>query len=409
MTGIPRASHVVPAAMHASRRCALVLATAACATTAPTAPAVRVTPLVRAEPAPSPLLPAAPAPPPPRCETRPSPYLLAPQGFLSRWRTSLAVASRAQVRALLLGDSHVEDGSLARRLRVRLRGDAPDGGPGLLQPARVRHYGPRSDVIADGWTIRLGLRDDRVGATGLLLESGASASSLVLPRPAGALWLSALVADEGGALALGDRRVSTEGVPIPDDGPIALRHVGPGPIALAALALDAGFGVTLDAAGVVGARVSHLARWGPRALDELLRWRAPALVVLAYGTNDAADPAFDRDRFTRDLTTVVAAVRASGAAGLVIGAPDFALRRRGGSREAPGALAAVIAAQREVSAAQGVAFFDARAWMGGPGSIARFVAERRAWPDHVHLTPRGYEALADAIADAIAAVACEAP
>ena len=57
----------------------------------------------------------------------------------------------------------------------------------------------------------------------------------------------------------------------------------------------------------------------------------------------------------------------------------------------------IAEAQREAALANGCAFWDLRAKMGGKGSMLKWVAAGMAQADHVHFTAPGYRMLADAV------------
>ncbi len=83
-------------------------------------------------------------------------------------------------------------------------------------------------------------------------------------------------------------------------------------------------GIVVDALGINGAQVGTLLHWGEEHFAEQLRHRAPALVVLAYGTNESMDATLDDEEFERRLVDVLGRVaRAVPAAScLLLGPPD---------------------------------------------------------------------------------------
>jgi lysophospholipase L1-like esterase len=87
----------------------------------------------------------------------------------------------------------------------------------------------------------------------------------------------------------------------------------------------------------------------------------------------------------------------------VVGPPDTAVRAGGGTYAPAPRLDEIIAAGREVARAQGALYVDLCALMRARGGVQAWVDARPALaePDHVHLTRRGYEALAEAMADAL--------
>jgi hypothetical protein len=88
---------------------------------------------------------------------------------------------------------------------------------------------------------------------------------------------------------------------------------------------------------------------------------------------------------------------------LVLGPIDRRWRTTDGAW--PGSLEQVIQRQRQAAADAGCAFWDQRAAMGGAGSMATWMVPRPRWTqkDGVHLSGRGYDALAGALIEALSA------
>jgi lysophospholipase L1-like esterase len=216
-------------------------------------------------------------------------------------------------------------------------------------------------------------------------------------------------------------------IPVPHGSrTLALRARGDGPVTLLmwGTGRDAP-GIILANLGIVGARAGLIDRWDAGALAAEAAALKPALVLVAFGTNEGFDPALDlpayRDGFAARLARLRAAMPQ--AAILVIGPPDGnrapRLPRRGRrpriagcvSDAAPGrpvwsvppTLGEVRAAQRDVAERNGWMFWDWSEAMGGPCSMDRWVHADPplAWPDHVHLKEAGYEATAQALFAAI--------
>lgn len=161
-------------------------------------------------------------------------------------------------------------------------------------------------------------------------------------------------------------------------------------------------GIVLDAMGIVGAHASVILSWNAELWTEHLRRRDPALVIMAYGTNEAHDAGFTVESFRRDYDAVLARLRESvPAASCVLLSP--------GDHTAPDdahAVAALAQAREvvaELAARHGCAWWDALEFMGGAGSMARWVAADPplAKPDHVHTTTRGAVLVGMGVADAL--------
>lgn len=242
---------------------------------------------------------------------------------------------------------------------------------------------------------------------------------------------TALGADDG------DTEVAVpayEVVEVPD-GPhrLTLRPRGGKEVAVFGVAMErAAPGVVVDGLGIVGLQLAHLWRWDWTVVGPQLARRDPALVVLQYGTNEADDPDLDLPQLEARTTELVGRIKAAvpGAAILLLGPPDMGVRvdaaackalekklarkrRRAdvaaltAERDAacawrtPAILHEIIAVQRRVAQATGVAFFDSLAAMGGPDRIDAMVTAEPAlaYGDHVHFTGKGYAAWADLVVD----------
>lgn len=158
-------------------------------------------------------------------------------------------------------------------------------------------------------------------------------------------------------------------------------------------------GVRVHTLGVPGAMTGTVLLGHERLVEAQLALLEPQLVVLQIGTNDAYDPTFDAGRFTRRLTWLVRRILGPTPrpSCLIIGAPDFGSARWREARMLRRNAEGVRRVQRAVAAAEGCAYWDLYAAMGGQDSIERL---RRAHPpfaysDYVHLTAKGYRALGE--------------
>jgi lysophospholipase L1-like esterase len=160
-------------------------------------------------------------------------------------------------------------------------------------------------------------------------------------------------------------------------------------------------GITYECLGINGAVAPLMLRWNQQIFADYLRERNPNLIVLAYGTNEAASGAGMNaeyveqfDRLLENLHRIVPE-----AAILVLGPYDRATRIGRGRRASWQTFHGtdrIIADQKEACRIHHCAFYDERARMGGPGAMIRWVSAGLAQPDRTHLTGTGYRALADA-------------
>lgn len=339
---------------------------------------------------------------------------------------------RAQddVRITQFGDSHtaadIQTGAVRRALQMRFG----DGGRGFVAIGR-----PWKQWLQDG--VRVGMSTEWAPEKGKLERGkltgdglyGLSGIGLLTRRHGARAWadvttrtsraeLAYLEQPNGGAFDVyvdGVRvvRVSTRGeraasafrafdVAEASAHQLEVRAVGDGDVRVYGMSLDrVQHGVVLDALGINGARITTALSWNEQHWSEQLRHRAPALVVLAYGTNESTDLDLPQHVYERQLVDALGRVARAvpSASCLILGPPDRAVDTKDGWVTAA-KIGEIIAAQRRVAEAAGCAFYDQLAAMGGEGSIATWAAEAppRAQRDRVHLTRDGYAQLGSSFA-----------
>ncbi len=333
------------------------------------------------------------------------------------------------VRIVQLGDSHTAADIQTAVVRRALQARFGDGGRGLVAIGKPwRQYlqeGIRSGMSLE-WSPSLGRWDKgKLGGDGMY---GLAGIGLAAQR-GGRAWVdiaaktaraevSYLEQPAGGSFDVlvdgirvvrvgtrGDRAGSafrTFGIAEGSAHQLEVRSVGDGDVRVFGVALDrAQHGVVLDALGINGARVTTALSWNEQHWTEQLRHRAPALVVLAYGTNESTDAGLPSAAYERTLVDMLGRVARAEptAACLLLGPPDRAVSSSG-AWTTPGKLLEIIGVQRRVAAAAGCAFYDQLAAMGGAGSVAAWASEDppRAQRDRVHLTREGYAQLGSSFA-----------
>jgi lysophospholipase L1-like esterase len=195
---------------------------------------------------------------------------------------------------------------------------------------------------------------------------------------------------------------------------VELRTAGRPPVDLLGWAVERrGPGIIYENHGTIGATVDILTQMTPEAVSYELTVRRPALIVVAFGTNEGFADNLDIERYTGRFRAAVAELqrRAPQAAILVLGTPDAnrvahgceAARCGSAAGECtwaePPKLAGVRDAQRRIARESGWAYWDWFQAMGGACSIDRMAGAdpALAMPDHVHLNKTGYQGIADTL------------
>lgn len=135
-------------------------------------------------------------------------------------------------------------------------------------------------------------------------------------------------------------------------------------------------------------------------LDKPIQQANPDLVILSFGSNDAAG-AVSKEAYMQTYQNLIDNIRqrAPNASILIVAPPDGdSITGANKGNTLPG-LDTVVEAQREIAARNGLDFFDLRASMGGAGSIEDWHAKGLAAGDKLHFTAQGYQLIGNSVAD----------
>ncbi len=319
--------------------------------------------------------PAAPAAPQP-------PFLVAPAGSLDAFYAGLLAAQAAtddgsgRVLISLFGDSHTAGDRMTGRLRQVLGERFGDAGRGFVAAGKppIRHYyqtelrygslgkwkatvgGQKEGEEPFGMGgLRASTRDRRgrswvescvdCGLYGRAGRSGHVSRFEIFfwMHPNGAK-LRYRVDDQkwqsvSTALKKGGPFPARTIIQVPD-GPhrLTVELGGTGTLSLFGIALERDRpGVIVDGLGVVGRTLLQLAAWDWNVISAQLTERAPRLVVLQYGTNEADHKDLDLPALANRYDQVIARIRAAvpNAAVLLLGPPDMAVRQDGKACDDP--------------------------------------------------------------------------
>jgi lysophospholipase L1-like esterase len=346
-----------------------------------------------------------------------------------------ARSDTAPVHILQIGDSHTAGDRITGKLRAALQARFGDGGRGVLPPGvPYDGYAPlQVEVAAEGWTTTLaplagnaGYVRAGVGLTGVQALTVQSGSALTVRRDAvspgrvqiglcgeGPGRLEVIADDARWTVTFGEARC------VALDADRSLRQLELRALDDVLTLYDVRLtnrspGVELSNLGVVGATLRDLAARDQQVVArELAAWR-PALIVLAFGTNEGFDDNLDPRVWEALLRGQIVRLRrlAPAASLMILGAPD-ALRNgvmngcsADGRRAPPPSLAVVRDVQRRVAADMGVAFWDWHGRMGGDCSADRLATRGEPFMlrDRVHFSSAGADWIGGALhADLMAA------
>ncbi len=199
------------------------------------------------------------------------------------------------------------------------------------------------------------------------------------------------------------------------DGPhrLALGPAGDGEVRIFGLSMERDVpGVIVDAMGIRGRQAKTWLDWDWELAGQGIATLDPDLVVLAYGTNEAADTRYSMDQYRQDLHAVLERMRTAvpwSTACVLVGPSDRVKNRGRGRYSVWERTAEVAQVQREVAPLHGCAFWDWQAAMGGPGSMLtwRMQDPPLAARDLIHHSKAGYELIADRFVTAMDALSLD--
>ena len=323
----------------------------------------------------------------------------------------------SSLHILQYGDSHTASDDWANEMRQALQQKFGAGGPGFTLAGRPfagyrrfdSHGSNSRGWYTDGLVGHAG--DGIYGLAGISLTTQSRGETVSLTTECDQVELHYLQQPGGGQLEFAVDHFPLETIDTAGDlGPGIFRYTaGAGlhdytitttsdsPVRLFGWVAQNRSGVTYETLGINGAQAEMILNWNPAILAAELAARDPALIVVAYGTNEALSKSWTEDEYRNAFTEVIRRLRedAPVASILVVGPPDCQMRFRNGRRLPFPHLDSVIEIQREVALASGCAFWDWRARMGGPGSSRQWVLAGLGQADYVHLTGAGYRLLGD--------------
>jgi len=324
------------------------------------------------------------------------------------------------LRILHYGDSHTAADEWTGDLRNRFQEKFGDGGSGYSLIGRPYAGYRRFDVRSGstrGWHTE-GLvgktpGDGIYGLGGISMSTRSPRESVYLQADGQQFELFYLQQPGGGAIQIYDNgtpveRISTDGTPAPGyyhyegvqgQHKFEVETLDRAPVRLFGWVAENSRGVTYEELGINGAQATTALNWDPVTMRSNIERRNPALIVIAYGTNEAGRKDWTVDSYRDMFVQLIGRFRTAAptATILIIGPPDRYIRTRSKGWIPMDNIDLIVEAQRQAAAATGSAFWDLRAKMGGKGAMREWVLAGMAQGDYVHFTGAGYRMIGDAV------------
>jgi lysophospholipase L1-like esterase len=340
-----------------------------------------------------------------------------PEALVPFFEQLYRAQNRGAIHVMQFGDSHTASDDWVNSMREPAQERFGNGGPGFIfagSPYRgYRRFDARGSSSKDWQTIGTTLSPvDLRNGLGVSIQANSAGETVILTAAGEKTELYYLRTAEGGAAAVeiddaaAERAVEAgeEGLGIwkratsPGTHRYMIRTKSQSPVRLLGWAVDNPTGITWETLGINGAQADVINGWNEPLFQALMERRAPALIVLAYGTNEALsrkfDPAVYRAAFRNAVRKMRRAVPTASI--LIVGPPDCFVRRGNGLTQFPN-MNDVIKIQQRVAVEERCAFWDWRARMGGLGSKKQWVLSGVAQDDYVHFTAPGYQMIGKAL------------
>ena len=262
----------------------------------------------------------------------------------------------SRLNLLQIGDSHTAADHISGRLRNLLQARFGNGGRGFMPPgAPHAWYRPYQVSVTQGagWktlssnktTPDPGLfglsgfiAEARMAGETMTIEARSGADSLAVGyrrKPGGGsfeIWAdgamlgsmptqSTLVETVQFQQSIGRTGGQGAGLPLR----LEIKAVGDGPVEITDFSLWHPKGIRLGNIGFIGAQVSIMARWDWPTVRQQLADMDPALIILAFGTNEGHAPVANIEgRYARQLEERIVELKAAApnASIVVVGTPD---------------------------------------------------------------------------------------
>src|SRR5580658_332560 len=121
-------------------------------------------------------------------------------------------------------------------------------------------------------------------------------------------------------------------------------------------------------------RSATILKWDQVLFSRYLKDNSPALIVLAYGTNEAASSSWDEETYQQTFASIIDTIHqyVPESSILVVGPPGRSVTQHRAWRPFTGT-DHIVRAQHAVCRTHGCAYWDQRERMGGLGAMQQWV------------------------------------
>ena len=343
---------------------------------------------------------------------------------MARFRGALSQAGGRPVRIAFFGDSFIEGDILSGDLREMLQGRYGGKGVGWVDISCVSEkFRVTARTTSSGWakhhaSDRSGYQSSLQGLNGgYFIPSGNATFSVTTSKGRAATADKAIVllspdginlqgSVNGGAqspLHIGGN--STLGIAEMTGGAIGkVNLTASGSGRVLGVALEGNTGIVVDNYSMRGSNGCYTANTSDAMMSSYAQFRPYDLFIFEYGLNIANKKTTNYSFYTNQFKKVIRKVKAHfpNAGILIIGSGDRDIKTADGLVTMPG-VKELIAAQRQMAADEGVAFWNMFAAMGGEGGIGRMQQKKQANLDYTHINTAGGKVIAKSLFDALTA------
>ncbi len=338
-------------------------------------------------------------------------------GTMSHFRAALAQAGSRPVRIAFFGDSFIEGDILTSDLREMLQAQYGGKGVGWIDISCVsERFRLTAKTNCSGWESHHA--NDRNGHQGSLqglnggyfIAKGKASFNVTTSKGHAAIADRATILYVPGGLSFKGRVNGAETQPAINDGgamaAAVFQSANIGKFAFDAagsgrvfgVALDGNTGICLDNYSMRGSNGWYTANTADDILSAYARLRPYDLFIFEYGLNIANKKQTDYSLYTSKFKKVIRKIKAHfpNASILILGSGDRDERSTDGLVTMRG-VKELIAAQRQMAADEGVAFWNLFIAMGGEGSIGRMQKNGQANLDFTHINAAGGKVVAKSL------------